>query len=416
MNYSRVDKLILSQCGLSSLADAQSARDLGFHLVLPIRITDAVKFMAKASIAIALRTVTGDITITTSLTQGREDQKALFAELEEEAALYGQPERVRFGIVPDRIAMKMSLGAFSEGAVIADAAGWQCAVNRILSPVEVTAAPAAALAVAFAFAKLFNFHVLGKKEALEESWSISLDTMSSGQLSVPSPSLDIGKIALLGAGAIGSATIFVLKNSGWRGCVEIIDYDRYDRPNEETTFLLGLPEVGRFRHKAIALAERGTNGGLFVTPIVRRIENREDKILRIPRDAFLCAVDNAETRRLLDKVDAKVVLNAAVGGNRMDAGHVLWTRHLKNDLPLSSVYPRASESNANDDAVPNEISDECSRVAYRNISFAAPFMALAAGSLLSTGCAYRATGNWPQPSRLKFDLFGYQSKFYKYTP
>lgn len=412
MSYSRIDKLVISQRGLTSLVAAQSARDRAFHLVLPARSGPSVSLMAKASVALALRTLRGEIVVTVDPRFDHAGHKQLFEELEREAYVYGQPERLRLGIRPPAGAIGLALGVEVDGMVMADAAGWNCAVNRILPAADETAGPAAALALSLAFAKLFNAYVLGQDVNLREAWEFSLETHAAIASNGRWGGVNIGDVAVLGGGAIGAATMFVVKNSGWSGNVEVIDFDRYDKPNEETTLMIGIPEVLRNRHKAVVLAELGATEGLSVSATVHKIESASDPILLKPRDAFIVAVDNADTRRLLDSANARAILNAAVGGARSEAGHVLWTRHLKQDRPLSSFY-RSSGDDANGDhgRLPEEIKDECSRIAYEQASFAAPFIALAAGSLLAAACAQRAADRWANNSYLKLDLFGYQSKF-----
>lgn len=412
MSYSRIDKLVISQRGLTSLVDAQSARDRAFHLVLPARSGLGVSLMAKAAVSLALRTLRGKIVVTIDPRFDQAGHKHLFEELEQEAYVYGQPDRLRLGMRPSAGAIGLALGVEVDGMVIADAAGWNCAVNRILPAAKETAGPAAALAVSLAFAKVFNAYVLGQDCNLWEDWAFSLETHAPVTSNGAGGGVNIGDVAVLGAGAIGAAVLFVVKHSGWSGNLEFIDFDRYDKPNEETTLLIGIPEVLRNRHKAIVLAELGTTEDLSVTPTTHKIESASDPVLLKPRDMFIAAVDNAATRRLLDAANARVVLNAAVGGARAEAGHVLWTRHMKEDRPLSSFYPSSNgDANGNHGRVPDEITDECSRIAYENASFAAPFIALAAGSLLAAGCAQRAADRWANNSYLKLDLFGYQSKF-----
>lgn len=412
MSYSRIDKLVISQRGLTSLADAQAARDRAFHLVLPARSGPAITLMAKAAVSLALRTLRGDIYVSIDPRFDHAGHKRLFEELEQEAAAYGQPERICLGKQPAAGAIGLALGVDVDGMVSADAAGWNCAVNRILPVAEETAGPAAALAVALAFAKIFNAYVLGQGGNLHEAWEFSLETHTPTLSRGPGGVVDIGEAALLGGGAIGAAAVFVMKHSSWAGSLEVIDFDRYDRPNEETTLLVGIPEVLRNRYKAIALAELGKNERLLITPTVHKIESASDPILLKPRDAFIIAVDNAAARRLVDGSNARAILNAAVGGAQAEAGHVLWTRHLKGDRPLSSFYPPSTSDAMGDGGrVPDEIKDECSRIAYENASFAAPFIALAAGSLLAASCAQRAMDRWADNSYLKLDLFGYQSKF-----
>jgi hypothetical protein len=132
--------------------------------------------------------------------------------------------------------------------------------------------------------------------------------------------------------------------------------------------------------------------------------------LRERRDLFVCAVDNSETRRALDAVSAPFIINAAVGGSRLDAGHVLMSRHGPDEATLSSLYPDRGDgggSNA-DDSAPQEVQDACSRVAYAGVSLAAPFIATAAAALAMTECGRRVLRDDTGPNYLKLDVFGKQ--------
>jgi hypothetical protein len=113
---------------------------------------------------------------------------------------------------------------------------------------------------------------------------------------------------------------------------------------------------------------------------------------------------------LLDHTAARVVFNAGVGGTREDAGMVLWTRHRRDEGPLSLHY-RPSASDAVDLVRGPEdvVTDECSRVAYANISLAAPFMGLAAGALLAGGLAQEASRIEAPTNYVKVDMLGLQA-------
>lgn len=44
--------------------------------------------------------------------------------------------------------------------------------------------------------------------------------------------------------------------------------------------------------------------------------------LLVARDAFVCVVDNPETRRVLNNVNSSILVNAGLGGRREDVGHL----------------------------------------------------------------------------------------------
>jgi|HubBroStandDraft_2_1064218.scaffolds.fasta_scaffold485515_1 hypothetical protein len=125
---------------------------------------------------------------------------------------------------------------------------------------------------------------------------------------------------------------------------------------------------------------------------------------------LVVGVDNAELRQVLDQVRMPIH-NAGVGGSREDAGHVLWSRHDNGarDYVLSSLYRSVDATAApSSESAPADITDECSRVSYANVSLAAPFLGLSAGALLAAGLARRTEEN---TNYLKIDLLGEQRYF-----
>ncbi|MFN3330598.1 MAG: hypothetical protein ACK419_06715 [Pyrinomonadaceae bacterium] len=127
-------------------------------------------------------------------------------------------------------------------------------------------------------------------------------------------------------------------------------------------------------------------------------------------DAFICAVDNGETRRVLDDVNAKVLVNAGLGSHRYDAGFLLWSQHGKVGKRLSELYavePPSSDEEV--ESVPEEFEEKCSRLNYREVSLSMPFVALAASSLLIASL-FHSDRRGLKPSLVQIDLFGRQQK------
>jgi hypothetical protein len=136
-----------------------------------------------------------------------------------------------------------------------------------------------------------------------------------------------------------------------------------------------------------------------------------DLILNESRDVFVCAVDNSPTRRILDRVNTRVLINAGLGATKHDAGWVLWSQHGIKHPPLSSIYTEnAADPVSQSDHVPDEFADECSRRPYNGVSLALPFVALAAGSLLAATVYQHAVGTPIDPGLLQMDLFAKQSR------
>jgi len=221
--------------------------------------------------------------------------------------------------------------------------------------------------------------------------------------------IDFGKVGLLGAGNLGSAVGYVLSLSGWAGQLHIIDFQAFEKANLETCISAHVQEVRVPLRKASALA------GIFVDHRIvateRRCEvKRGEPLLGEKWDSFICAVDNPETRLILDEVNAGFLINAGLGANRYDAGWVFLTQHGPDHPTLSSIYKESTSEAGISDYVPEEFRDECSRMSYQGVSLALPFAGLAAGSLLVAGLYHQATGSRTKFSSIRMDLFAKQQK------
>jgi molybdopterin/thiamine biosynthesis adenylyltransferase len=402
MSVSRLDKFVRERAKTASLAEAHSVRERAIELTIA---SGASSHMLRSAVALAVRCFTG----TVHLVVDDADSDAASVALEE-ARTYGATARVKVGSGPEPV-VRLGLGKAIDG-VFVDAAGPVAYVNKLATNVGTAWPPAAAFAVACGFGKLFARMLGVDREIWEEPWDFSLLTLTaaaSDQPAVPAE-LDIGKVVLIGAGAIGSAFAFALKMCGWRCDLRIVDPQAYDEPNHETTLLISKRDALACLPKAKTLAGLVAGGGITADPIEERVGPRH-AVLESKSDVLVCAVDNPGTRRILDNAACGLLLNGAVGGSDLDAGLVLWTRHADGDPTLASLYPESAETKSNSPPPTEVAGDECSRVAYEGVALAAPFMALASASLLAAACAHRALGAPPAPRYLQFDLLELQSKY-----
>lgn len=410
MSISRVEKMICEVLRSETLSEASDLRKVSVDIFVRGDKDGTAAQILLTVAALALRSLKGKIRV--HFPEGDPAslnwQNVPLADLlHDHARTFGEPERLE--INPSETgSWKIGVGLALDDGVTADASGWMAGVNSVFEERNPVAAPAAVFAGCCAFAKIFSAAVLRQPKYIKESWRLDVANLSvSGNpiKRVP-PDLNFGFVRLLGAGAIGSGVAFTLWLSGWKGKLEIIDDDFYDEPNHETTLVVGLPEVRRNRKKAIALSELASRPGLEVQARVERIV-KDSKVLREGSDAFLCAVDNPETRRILDTTNTGLLLNAGVGGTAEAAGHVVLTRHGKSDRPLSSRYltqgPQCS------DHFPVEFRDDCSRVPYLKTSLAAPFIGASAGALLTSACALHALGCYSAVNYFKLDLLKLQA-------
>lgn len=421
MPISRIDKMIHERIGAENqeLGKSGERRNLPFQIIMEAEVREKTAVMCHAAVSLALRSFNGPIPIhglnENAVALGLyEGITNLRDELKEVARLYGAPDRLEFrSDSPKENLPSLRLGNAQGPGLIADAAGWVAGINQSLpegAPAEV---PACLFAVACAFTRIFASTVLGAKDK-NTSWLfdvMNLETVKEAPANCTSTAINFGRMGILGAGAIGNAVAYGLFLSRWKGIVDVIDYDLYEEPNNETSLLIGIPDVLAAHPKAKRLAEIISRGDIQAIPHEKEI-NAESSELRIRRDVFICGVDNSPTRRELDHAASDLILNAGVGGTALDAGHVLLSIHGADDPLLSTLYaedPPKRVTTGKEKAYPADFSDECSRLSYDSASLAAPFIALASGALLLACCAGHALKNESKRNYLKVDLLGFQS-------
>jgi hypothetical protein len=412
--YSRPQKFVREITGVQSLAEAESLRRQPFWLVVHENAGTRASKLVRALTAVAVRSCSGEINVRAM--GGAEFQHFVALAAQEEAARYDCLPRLSSGEFrnDEWSGTGMTIGISKAGMVTVDATGTYGAVNTVFPPKSADPhGSAACFAAAMGFAKYFASAVLRKAAPFAESWVFSLESlaMSPAPSSLePVPITNMGRVHLVGAGAIGSAFCFSLHLSDDVSELEIVDRERYDEPNQETTFFLSRRDAVRCPHKAQELARLAIRRGLQIVGHPPMDLQRGDSYLQRRCDALVCAVDNPETRRILDSANCGVLFNAGLGGTRLDAGHVLVSWHNADVPPLSQLYADASEPIAarEQDSFPVEINDDCSRLEYERMSLAAPFIALASGALLHALCRLNVEHRLPDANYIKLDLLGWQ--------
>jgi hypothetical protein len=242
--YSRPQKFIREVTGAGSLAEAERLRAQPFWLVVHANAAARMPKLVRALIAVAVRSCSGEINVRVAGSPELRQRVAVSAKNETEA--YECPDRLSVAEFRESEwdGTGITIGMSRIGMVGVDAAGAYAAINYSLPPNSAAPCSAAAcLAAALGFAKYFAAAVLKRPFAVGESWAYSLDSLSacvpsSRQLEATVRTADLGAIHLLGAGAIGSALCFSLHLSDDSAMLDIVDRERYDEPNEETTFFV----------------------------------------------------------------------------------------------------------------------------------------------------------------------------------
>jgi hypothetical protein len=406
MNISRITKAVAEMRCDQKFGEAEAIRKIDIDLFLPTELCETTRQMVQTATALVLRCFKGQIRIHSSA-----PDSLMRLTLESEAQKVGVPERLDFS--PGETGpWRLALGCQAEGAICADASGWTARINGVFTQRTPAAPPATAFAVACAVAKLFNRAIFRVDEDSLEAWDFCLLRFISTE-HVPvsvEQKVNLGRIGLLGAGAIGSAVGYVLSFSKWSGELHVIDFDYFEDPNLETCISADIKSVNRPLRKAVALAKSVNGHGIIASERNCEVKAGEP-MLKERWDSFICAVDNPETRRILDQVNTQILINAGLGATKQDAGWVLWTRHGNGDPTLSSFYEEVPVGNeGHPSEVPEEFREECSRRNYNGVSLALPFISLAAGSLLAATLYQHATSATTKYTWMQIDLLAKQRK------
>lgn len=407
MSISRITKGVFDILRTGNFAAAEGIRNKDVDLVIPAGASCNLVAMAQTATALVLRCFTGKIRVHGD-DLGAAVRHSLSAEAEKLRAL----ERLEF---VSRVMgpWRLAFGCSVEGAVCGDCSGWTARINGIFETRMAAAGCTVTFATACMVAKLFNAAVLGRPMNLFESWDFCLLRFRPRPAThiAAKGGLNLGRVTLLGAGAIGTAVGYVMLRSGVVAEVLVIDPQGFEEPNLETCILVDFGAVTGLAPKASFLADQLNVGGIVARSERRRVDSSGDPLLRCNAHAFVCAVDNPETRVILDNVPG-VLLNAGLGDSKYDAGFVLWTRHSASGPRLSDLYAESAGGRGAQRGghVPDEFNDECSRMRYLDTALSIPFTALAAGSLLTAGLFQRALDVRPDCSSLQLDLFGKQQR------
>jgi ThiF family len=409
----RISKFVVVAKGLATLAEADTVRTTDVTIHISGDNVNTICLAVRTLVALAMRCCMGIIHLQLAGSPlSAADAKVVQDAAQHEVIAYGNPLRLQ---VDDGKTQGLAfvVGSQKPGFYSMWADGWVAHINR---PDPCTNSDAFAPAIIFAasaiMAKAFSVDVLENADHFaRESWSFdTLRQISADDVKdVPQRPPSLGRIALLGAGAIGSAVAYTLLHTGIPVDVTIIDFDQYDGENLDTSLLIHDEDCNMLRSKAEVLTKRIIGAGIVAHPVVRKLDDR-DPLLKEKFHAFVVGVDKATPRRQLDGSAADCIINAGLGGSRLDAGHMMVSHHRPGSVPLSHHYADTvdDESGGNEE-IPRDV-DVCSRIFFQQASLAAPFMGAAAGALLVAKVVARAL-DIPGAAYLKLDLLRYQECF-----
>lgn len=225
-------------------------------------------------------------------------------------------------------------------------------VNRQVMINPLTAAVSSCFAANELFKILFKPYL--KNCILADSFEISLLDYSINQGIKHNEELpggiDIGNVWLAGVGAVGNGFLYglsLLENI--TGNLKIVDNRSISKSNLQRYILATESDIGSNKTEIIAIQQFQNKEQIQIHPIVQTIQSCNQ--LDDPFDTLICAVDSIETRKKIQALLPRLILN---GWTRMDEFAV--TRHLFNSdyRCLSCLY----------DKVKQEAPDEISEISY----------------------------------------------------
>jgi molybdopterin/thiamine biosynthesis adenylyltransferase len=127
--------------------------------------------------------------------------------------------------------------------------------------------------------------------------------------------LKASSVALIGAGAIGSAALPALAGAGI-GRLTIIDDDVVELLNLHRQLIFGEDQAGQPKAEAAAVFARSLNAHVEVTPIAQRLDGGNARSLLAGHDLILDGSDNFATRLAVNEacVALRIPLVSAAAG------------------------------------------------------------------------------------------------------
>jgi hypothetical protein len=202
--------------------------------------------------------------------------------------------------------------------------GWNVIVDGAREPNEAAAAPAALAAAAIGLGELFRLvfaDLLGAPRGRSgaQPGTLNVVTLESWAEDLPIGSgLDVGRVHLVGAGAIGEAVVETLRLSGVRGELLVVDDQPVTASNLQRYVLTTDLDEGALKTELVARALAGS--GLTVSEIPR--EWGVDCAKQGTLDSVLVALDSA-----VDRIGVQASLPRRTYNAYTQPADIGWSRH-----------------------------------------------------------------------------------------
>jgi hypothetical protein len=392
MSYSSLEKLVFEMSNANSLSETRYLRDWDLELFLPRVASQKLAVMAHVAVALALRSFGGRIGIHTPHLDYPGIpwlDGSLLEQLQTVSLNYDGQDRISHGRFSERRSVRLGLATPCADGFTADATGDLVGVNCVFQGLQEASGPAASLAVSLAFAKAFAFSSLRIDSYRDETFMLSLENFETSEVDTPCHALisDFGSLKLLGGGPVSAAVLYVLSLSGSTARVELIDHGRFEAHDHEDSVLVCLEDSGKCRRRAFVLADRAARPGLEITATDERHLQDLSDFVCVPEAGsvssymFANRIEEAHVYRATVDEGEKIGRVRCAQGFRSSIstkdGQKLCTSRAEAVMRSVALWRAVRNMSA-----PQEVKDDCSRIAYRKTPANAAFLSLAAGSLL----------------------------------
>jgi hypothetical protein len=182
-----------------------------------------------------------------------------------------------------------------QDTIVADADGWTARLDPASpptkAPVVLASLAAACLGVGEIFRVVFSAELANEGRMGPVPFALNLISLEPDGPTEPIAATDLGKLRLVGAGAIGQAALLALRESGLAATVELVDPELIELSNLQRYALAGDEDVGVAK---VELAKRALAGSPI--KIIKRRQRFDASLVGSTRRPTLVALDSASDR------------------------------------------------------------------------------------------------------------------------
>ena len=149
--------------------------------------------------------------------------------------------------------------------------------------------------------------------------------------------LKAARVALVGAGGIGSAALPALAGAGV-GRLTIIDDDKVELSNLHRQLIFREDQVGRAKAEAAAAFAQALNSGVRVDPVARRLDGGNARELLAGHDLVLDGSDNFATRLAVNQACVELAVPLVSAAAAQFQGQVALFRGWESGRPCYRCF------------------------------------------------------------------------------